>query len=661
MSERQASGANQAAPLQCSNPACQTTFTTPVQQCLTCGALLSGMLLSERFRIEALLGRGGMGAVYRAIDLALSRQVAVKVLAPGAGLAGDAPAELRARFFREARLAAQLDHPNIVPVLHFDIDGPLAYLVMPLLTGGTLARRTRPRQPVDPAVVAGWLHQIAAALDYAHQRPHPIVHRDVKPGNLLFHEDGRLCLADFGVARVVAGSESSETAQLTRAGVVLGSLSYMAPEQINGHAVPASDQYSTGVLLYELLTGALPFEAADNYGLIIQHVNATPVPPSEHAPNLPADIDAVVLRALAKQPEERFPTMSMLAAAFEKALTSAPTARILAGLPRATMPADSPLALSPAEDPRGDMPTQAATMLHHSAGMPPSFQGAPLVTRPDLPPYQAPPQPPRHNRWMLGAFVGLAMLLLCVMALIGLRVLGQNAKSHANTPTGVGTVTQLPSPTPTTQADYYQALLAAAENGAPSFQDPLTSGRGWVRAGNALFVAGDGLHLSSPVGREKHSDNNTAQNSSAFHDRVPFSNCDIEVDLRFSGSQVAYGFAFLPPIASKHAIVLVSNGSFVIATVVQRNGIFTVSNEQQSSDSGLAVAPNMTYHLAMLIQGTQVSFFLAPQGQPLQYILTTTYSPAFDGSGVFALVNFTPNDQPPTELVYSNLVIYPLA
>src|SRR5215831_14332012 len=192
MNQQEQSGALEASASQCSNPTCQATFTTPVQHCLTCGALLKDALISGRFRVEALLGRGGMGAVYRATDLALERAVALKVLAPSAGLAGDAPQELRARFFREGRVAAQLDHPNIVPVLHFDIDGPLAYLVMPMLTGGTLAQRLCPGQPTDPVLVAGWLQHIAAALDFAHQRPQPIIHRDVKPGNLLFHADGRL-------------------------------------------------------------------------------------------------------------------------------------------------------------------------------------------------------------------------------------------------------------------------------------------------------------------------------------------------------------------------------------------------------------------------------------------------------------------------------------
>jgi|GEM_PF-1853670 len=664
MNQHGPSGAQPAPTWQCSNPACQASFAAPVQQCLTCGALLTTTLLSERFRIEALLGRGGMGAVYRASDLALGRQVAVKVLAPSAGLAGDAPQELRARFFREARVAAQLDHPNIVPVLHFDIDGPLAYLVMPLLVGGTLAQRVRPRQPADPALVAGWLRQIAAALDFAHQRPQPIVHRDVKPSNLLFHEDGRLCLADFGIARVVAGSESRESAQITRAGVVMGSLSYMAPEQINGRAVPASDQYSTGVLLYELLTGALPFDAADQYGLIIQHVSATPPLPSEHAPGLPPGGDAVVMRALAKHPEDRFPTVTALAEAFEQALSGAPSAR-LAGeaTPRATLPvaprptfplADvRPEASSLIDDPRGDLPTQAATRLRPPPGWPPAFHGT-QVMAPGAPPLQQPSAPPRrHRRWVIALAGGLLALCLCVAALGALSKLGQIPKM---TTSATATTSR---PSPTAALDPHLALLRATERNKSLFHDGLTSGHDWQRNGAARF-ASDGLHLPSGGNAGGNAQDDTKQTSAAFHEKLRLSDCDLEVDLRFTGASVTYGFLFLPLAQINHALGLSSDGSYQVSTVIRAGKNFNNTDPRSGSDLRLQLFPDMTYHLAVLIQGDQLSLFLGSQQQTLQYILTITYTPAFNGSGVLALANFTGNGQP-NDLTFSNLIIYPLS
>ncbi|HEY7349470.1 MAG TPA: serine/threonine-protein kinase [Ktedonobacterales bacterium] len=648
MNQQEQTGAPQAPAWQCSNPACQTTFATPVQQCLTCGALPKGALLSERFRIEALLGRGGMGAVYRASDLALGRLVALKVLAPNAGLAGDAPKELRARFFREARLAAQLDHPNIVPVLHFDIDGPLAYLVMPLLTGGTLGRRMRPKQPADPVVAAAWLHQIAAALDFAHQRPQPIVHRDVKPSNLLFHEDGRLCLADFGIARVVAGSESGEAAHLTRTGIVMGSLSYMAPEQINGHAVPASDQYSAGVLLYELLVGALPFEASDSYGLIIQQVSATPPLPSEHAPGLPRGVDAVVMRALEKQPEERFPTVGALAEAFEATLSGAPTAQsVRSARARVTLPVAPPPPFERddeqdddhpfADDLRGELPTQAATILRAAPG----GWGAP--------PYQPPGPPRRRNWWIPALFIGLVAMLVCVVALAGLSRLGQGANtriSQTNTATA-----QSPTPTATpTDAERYTRLLAAAESNDPILQQSLhrNDHKGWHVSSPGSF-ANDGLRLPTRALFKRDNNNNTVP--ATTEQRLAF--CAVEVTISVSSASVIYGLGFFPPNAAGYALLLNAAGGYAVMVADPNN---TSQAQDETPDARLALTPDAPAALEVIIQGNQFAIFLDHT-----FIAIAPFSPDYSDASVFALFSVVRNDLPPATVLFSNLTIYPLS
>ncbi|HLW03784.1 MAG TPA: serine/threonine-protein kinase [Ktedonobacterales bacterium] len=648
MNQQEQTGATQASGGQCSNAACQTVFATPVQHCLTCGALLKGALISQRFRVEALIGRGGMGAVYRATDLALERSVAVKVLAPNAGVAGDAPQELRARFFREARVAAQLDHPNIVPVLHFDIDGPLAYLVMPLLTGGTLAKRLRPRQPTDPALVASWLHQVAAALDFGHHRPQPIVHRDVKPSNLLFHEDGRLCLADFGIARVAAGPESGEAAHLTRTGIVLGSLSYMAPEQINGRAVPASDQYSAGVVLYEALTGVLPFDAADNYGLIIQHSSATPALPSEHVPTLPHAVDAVVLRALAKQPEERFPTVSALAEAFEAALKSAPTAK-LAGQPRRY--ATQPIAPRPtfqfntnlsgnnpaADDVRGERPTEAATMMRPSAGWIP-------VGAPQMPPAT----PPRRNWWLPALFVGVVVIMLCVVGLAGLSLLNH----HANPPTGQATATAASSPTATatpTQAQIYESQLLAAEQNNPIYQDALTKRGQWEVTPPGRF-ANVGLDLPTHqlVGRLADS-----QTLIAANQHQPVSLSDIEVQVTFSGAAISYGLIFPSGEDQPYlALVLGTQGYYSVAYLYTNSSRNTLSD--LSSDPRVALTPNQTYHIEVLVQQNQFVLFLEKH-----FIAVLPITQSFPDNAFLGLFTNNAKNNPAADIVFSHLTIYP--
>jgi serine/threonine protein kinase len=648
MNQQEQTGATQTSGGQCSNAACLTIFATPVQHCLTCGALLKGALLSQRFRIEALLGRGGMGAVYRATDLALERAVAVKVLAPNAGAAGDAPQELRARFFREARVAAQLDHPNIVPVLHFDIDGPLAYLVMPLLTGGTLAKRLRPRQPGDPALVASWLQQIAAALDFGHHRPQPIIHRDVKPSNLLFHEDGRLCLADFGIARVVAGADSGEAANLTRTGIVLGSLSYMAPEQINGRAVPASDQYSAGIVLYEALTGVLPFDAADNYGLIIQHSSALPALPSEHVPTLPRSVDAVVLRALAKQPAERFPTVGALAEAFDVALKSAPTAK-LAGPPRrATTNVIAPRPTYPLGnvtvqyeplpgDLHGERPTEAATMMRPSGVWSPA--GAPP---------QKPPPAPRRNWWLPALFIGLAVILLCVVGLAGLSALNHAAKNQASQ-----TATTAPSPTATatpTQAQLYERMLLAAENNRPIYSNDLTKRGDWIVTPPGRF-ASVGLDLPTHQVFGKFADEQTLI---AADTRQPVTLSDIEVQVRFSGAPISYGLLFPSGNQPYLALVLNTQGYYGVAYLYSNSSRNTLSD--LSSDARVALVANQTYRLEVLVQQNQFVLFLEKH-----FIAVLPITQSFPPNAVLGLFTDNPKNNGEADIIFSHLTIYPTA
>jgi serine/threonine protein kinase len=296
--------------MRCLNERCQHENESGTRVCARCGCLLPGTVLVNRYRIDALLGIGGMGAVYRAFDLQLERELALKALLPR----HDNADELRQRFIREAKVAVRLEHANIVPVYHTDEDDGVAFLLMPLLRGGTLKDRMKGR-PLPPGEALTYLRQLGSALDYAHTRPEPIIHRDVKPANILFSEGDQLMLSDFGIARL-----SGAAPDLTRPDVAPGTVQFMAPEQGRGRAVPASDQYSAAVILYALLTGRLPFEGPDGLAIAIQHATEPPLPPSRVYSGISAAVDAVVLRALAKQPEERFPTMRAFVRALDMAL-----------------------------------------------------------------------------------------------------------------------------------------------------------------------------------------------------------------------------------------------------------------------------------------------------------------------------------------------------
>ncbi|HEX6817167.1 MAG TPA: protein kinase [Ktedonobacterales bacterium] len=257
------------------------------------------------------LGEGGMAQVYLARDVRLVREVAVKVLdkqlAKSEGF--------RLRFEREAQLAAGLDHPHIVPLYDFGENSGMLYLVMPYLSGGSLQQMLK-RTPLPVNDVVSYGTQMTDALEFAHERG--VVHRDVKPANMLLHSDGRLMLADFGLAKIFDGSPRSHRNGRPDAGTP----EYMAPEQIRGRSEPRSDLYGLGVVLYLLLTGRLPFSAQTSEAVMDGHLYAQPASLRSLNPRITPAIEAAVLRALAKRPEDRFASASEMGAALMQALVA---------------------------------------------------------------------------------------------------------------------------------------------------------------------------------------------------------------------------------------------------------------------------------------------------------------------------------------------------
>jgi serine/threonine-protein kinase len=266
--------------------------------------------IGQQYELEGEIGRGGMAVVYRARDIRLNRPVAVKVLPPE--LAHD-PA-IRARFTREAQMSAQLSHAHIVPIYDVGERGGIAWFVMALVTGSNLATHlTRePRQPLDE--VRRILAEVADALAYAHLRG--VIHRDIKPDNILLdRQTGRALVTDFGIAWAMESG-----ARLTATGIAVGTPTYMSPEQAVGEREldGRSDLYSVGVLGYQMLTGRVPFEAGNSMALLLKHVTERPRAIAELRPDVPRGLRETIERAMAKAPEDRWPT----AAAFREALLS---------------------------------------------------------------------------------------------------------------------------------------------------------------------------------------------------------------------------------------------------------------------------------------------------------------------------------------------------
>jgi beta-lactam-binding protein with PASTA domain/predicted Ser/Thr protein kinase len=255
---------------------------------------LNGQVFDGRYRIIRKLGTGGMANVYLAEDEELGRRVAIKVLDER----HTQDEQFVERFRREAKNAAALSHPNIVSIYDRGQSNGTYYIAMEYLEGKTLKELIVARGPTPIRVAVDYTRQILGGLGFAHR--HGIVHRDIKPHNVIVGPDGRVKVTDFGIAR-------SGTSQMTETGSIIGTAQYLSPEQARGAPVsPSSDLYSVGIVLYEMLTGAVPFTGDTPLEIAMKHLSTVPDPPSAHRPEVPRDLDLIVLRALAKRPEERY-------------------------------------------------------------------------------------------------------------------------------------------------------------------------------------------------------------------------------------------------------------------------------------------------------------------------------------------------------------------
>ncbi|MCB0874181.1 MAG: Stk1 family PASTA domain-containing Ser/Thr kinase [Thermoleophilia bacterium] len=349
-----------------------------------------GDVIGDRYEIQEVLGTGGMARVYRAHDPRLGRDVAIKVLAER--YASDP--NFVERFRREASAAARLNHPNIVQVFDRGEAAGSYFIVMEYLPGPDLKQVIRAEGPLDPVTAIDNTLQILAALATAHHSD--VIHRDVKPQNVLRAHDGTLKVTDFGIARAGAGSD------VTEAGSVIGTAQYLSPEQARGNDVtPASDCYAAGIVLYEMLTGRVPFDGERPVAIAMKQINEPPVEPRAYEPGIPPALEAIVLRSLNKRPSERFRT----AEEFSAALLSVRAE--LAGASGATIPMTAVTTGGTAQT-RVQTPDEQATRI-----APPPPQRP--QTRPARPRATAPPPEPRRNAtpWVL------ALLALLAVAAVG--------------------------------------------------------------------------------------------------------------------------------------------------------------------------------------------------------------------------------------------------
>ena len=370
---------------------------------------VNGTILSKRYALTGRIAAGGMGEVWAATDTVLGRSVAVKLLSPALSEQGD----FLERFRAEARNCAALHHPNITTVFDYGEDDGSAFLVLELVPGQPLSQLIADSAPLSAQTTAAILIQAATALEAAHRSG--VVHRDVKPANILITPDGTAKLTDFGISRLI------DTAPLTRTGQVLGTAQYLSPEQAMGQSATASsDIYALGVVGHEMLTGQVPFDAGSAVGTALAHINQPPPPLPD---TVPAGIRDVILAALAKQPADRPATAASMADALrmpDASLTSG--AASTAVLAATVLPAAAGLAApsTPASGaPASGAPAQ--TQAKPTSAPPARTQVMPVLAAPAAALPADRPDGQRHLRpaWLLGTAAALALLGAVAFALPG--------------------------------------------------------------------------------------------------------------------------------------------------------------------------------------------------------------------------------------------------
>ncbi len=456
-----------------------------------------------QYEILEELGRGGMSTVYRAHQPSMGREVAIKVLS--ADLARETG--FMDRFIKEVQLIAQLEHPHILPVIDYGESDNAAYLVMRLVMGGSLGERIK-QGPFSLEEVRRVLNQIASALDYAHRRG--VIHRDLKPSNVLLDQDGNCYLTDFGIAKLLDADDG-----LTTTGHVMGTPAYMSPEQGLGLPIDGrADIYALGLILYEMLVRRRPFTADSPPALIFQHVYHPPPRPTVLVPELPRSIEKVVLKALAKRPEERYQRPLDLAEAFDYAISGDAnhTTRLSRILATSAVPPVSAVSSPPGPAPlpgsarSEDMPTR--TMTDSERQVPP----LPGERAPEAEAQPAAGAERPHRRSRILALLGLVAIGVAVIAIL---VAGQfllPGAAMSTTPTTVTprarlTATETPfSPgdastltVEPTLAPTLTVTAAASSSATPVPPTPTPSPTGTPTASPTATASATATHTATPA------------------------------------------------------------------------------------------------------------------------------------------------------------------
>ncbi len=595
--------------------------------------------------LESLLGQGGMGAVYLARQMRPSRYVAIKILLPMVAPDHQMNKEFLVRFRQESDIIARLDHINIMPIYEYGEQDGLAYLVMPRLPGGSLRDVLSQKGALSLQVAATYLDQAAAALDYAHA--HGVIHRDLKPGNFLLHSDGRLVLADFGIARLVQESDSTVRATLTRTGMLLGTPEYMAPEMVLGEQIDArADIYALGIVLFQMLSGRVPFQGNTPFAIANKQLQEPPPLLHQIDTNIPVAVDTVVEKALAKRREDRYASAGAMAQDFRSAILSPHfiSDNEIRNAPTVLSPikSNTPLTATPGND--VNTPPTVSSSNSASGRFSPDGLTAPITS------YSVTATHKRQQPFLI--FIGILLVLLLIVGgvLVGLQLNKGSANTNPTPPPNSSTLTVKTSivttatvhaqltptsqPTQLTGVPKGTLLYAVATPGRPCD----SSGGHWANYNSPnITCQGSGTLINNP---HPQSPNLAGTLLTAMPNGSFPSNYVIEAQLQQMGTTADFGIYFRNQPGNQNGVYtffIHSNGTW--SAYVYDNVTAVPTEIARGSSNGFS--GNGT--IDVIVSGSNFSFYV--NGHQVGSANDSTYSSgtvgiAVDAGGTILASNF---------------------
>jgi len=553
--------------------------------------LQPGQMLGP-YRIINQIGKGGMAAVYKAYQPSMDRNVAIKVLP--SQLAESK--EFTARFQQEARIIARLEHPHILPVFDYGESDGTAYFVMRYLEAGTLKDKMEAGRPLPLNEIDRIFTQLADALSYAHS--HGIVHRDLKPANALIDSYGNIFLTDFGIAKLL----ESASPRLTQTDAIMGTPAYISPEQAQATTVDQrSDIYSLGIILYEMATGSVPFAADTPLAIILKHISDPLPPPSLIKPDIPASIERVILKALAKNPGDRFSTADEFVTAWKRALEEKETVR---SVPEA-IPAPTSRAL-PAEP------------AHYSPDA--------LRERKPAPASTAAPRSRNSTIWIVGCLAGACLLFsIAGVAIFGSQFLPIFSQATAT-----------PLPTDTARPS---VLLEDDFSTRSSNWGTLTD------SDSSIGYAGDALNVQ--IFREDFVAWTTPNNTE-------YENVHIEVTVVNNGTDptTAFGVMCAQQVDdwSFYYLVITPGGEYLIAKATTGKSDVYLTNNAQWASSNLLARNAPSYRVGANCGNGTLSLYV--DGKQIASVSDSTYI-----TGRVGLFTWSGKDAPSADVIFDDFLL----